>query len=144
MPTNARADKEAKSEAQSRLAVPQNHLQKVQESVRNATKQCSKLGEPRNRRRNHPTPQRLHMPTHTHQVDGKCIYGDRCRLSCLIYKLTCKCYGDHYTAKTLRTLNEHTQEHYRVLGRFYDKRNIFRMHLGLIQEDFLRQEEMEI
>ena len=71
----------------------------------------------------------------THLVNGKCMYGKHCRTKCAIYRLKCKCCGDFYDGKTQRAVKTRTQEHYRDLGKFFEKKRKFNQSLEVLESE---------
>ena len=48
----------------------------------------------------------------TTKVNVRCVYGGECRRCCVIYKVTCKCYGDFYLENTENTLKKQMEQHF--------------------------------
>ena len=71
----------------------------------------------------------------THLVNGKCVYGKHCHTKCAIYRLKCKCCGDFYDGKMQRAVKTRTQEHYRDLGKFFDKKKQFSQSLIVLKSE---------
>ena len=59
----------------------------------------------------------------SYKVDGKCIYGEKCRVACVVYKATCKCCNQSYIGKSQHYWKKRMQEHFRDVWKMLERIN---------------------